>query len=254
MKLSIKEKNSIKILCAASIVVTLSGCATLDKWMGRDTQKNESSSVVKKSPPAHKGDIKDMQFSGYLVNYSDMKEKHTPTGGTSLRWVSPKLKKGQYTAIIIDPIGFYPRPPLLAKVSKGKLLAAVQYIAEQAKKEIGQDLKIVDKPGPGVLRWDAAITGVKGNSACTPCAENLSPAMIFTDASPIEVPEKHGFVVYLESRLVDSQTKKLIAKSVRAGVGSKVVDPKVRVTMEELKPVLDGWVLDASIFIREYVK
>ena len=244
----------MKILCAASIVATLSGCATIDKWIGRDTDKKESSSVVEKSAPASKIDMKNMQFSGYLVKYSDMKETHTATGGTSLRWVSPDLKKGQYTAIIIDPVGFYPKPPLLAKVSKGKMLTVVQYLAEQAKKEIGHDLKIVDKPGPGVLRWDAAITGVKGNSACTSCSENLSPAMIFTDASPVAVPEEHGFVVYLESRLVDSQTKKLIAKSVRAGVGSKVADPKVRVTVEEIKPVLNGWVQDASIFIREYVK
>ena len=254
MNLLFKIKSSVTLLCATSVIVTLNGCATIDKWMGKDTDKKESASTIAEPAPAQKNDIKTPGFSGYLVNYKDMKETHTATGGTSLRWVSPDLEKGQYTAIIIDPVGFYPRPPLLAKVSKGKMLSAVQYLAEQAKKEIGRDLKIVTQPGPGVLRWDAAITGVKGNSASVPGTKNLPAAMIFTDASPIAVPEEHGFVVYLESRLVDSQTKKLIAKSVRAGVGSKVADPKVKVTLDEIKPVLNGWVQDASIFIREYVK
>ncbi|MBK8676202.1 MAG: hypothetical protein IPN27_07405 [Cellvibrionales bacterium] len=36
--------------------------------------------------------------------------------------MSPDLKKSKYTAIMIDPIGLYPRPPLLAKVSKGRML------------------------------------------------------------------------------------------------------------------------------------
>jgi hypothetical protein len=254
MKLLFKTKTSIILLCATSIIGTLNGCATIDKWMGKDADKKESASVVAEPEPVRKGDIQNTQFSGYLVNYKDMKETHTATGGTSLRWVSPDLEKGKYTAIIIDPVGFYPKPPLLAKVSKGKMLSAVQYLAEQAKKEIGRELKIVDKPGPGVLRWDAAITGVKGSSTSVPSTKNLPASMIFTDASPIAVPSEHGFVVYLESRLVDSQTKKVMAKSVRAGVGSKVADPKTRVTVEEIKPVLNGWVQDASAFIREYVK
>lgn len=254
MKSIFKIKKSIAFLCAISMAVTLNGCATIDKWMGKDADKKESVNVVPEHATIGKGDIKNTQFSGYLVNYSDMKETHTATGGTSLRWVSSDLKKGQYHSIIIDPVGFYPKPPLLAKVSKGKMLSAVQYLAEQAKKEIGHDLKIVDKPGPGVLRWDAAITGVKGSSTSVPSTKNLPASMIFTDASPIAVPSEHGFVVYLESRLVDSQTKKVMAKSVRAGVGSKVADPKTKVTVEEIKPVLNGWVQDASAFIREYVK
>lgn len=248
-----------KRLLAAGLVLALGGCATWEKWCGDDEAPAAKTAQADPVVPAGKTkstskQAEGQQFSGYLVRYNDMKPVRTPTGGTSLRWVNPDLEKGQYHSIIIDPIGFYPKPPLLAKVSKGKMLEAVQYLAEQAKKEIGKDLKIVDKPGPGVLRWDAAITGVKGRSEDDASTKHLPASMIFTDAMPTAVPNEHGFVVYLESRLTDSQSKKLIAKSVRAGVGSKAADPNVRVSVDEIKPVLNNWVTDASIFVRESIK
>ncbi|HSC75555.1 MAG TPA: DUF3313 domain-containing protein [Pseudomonadales bacterium] len=242
-------KPLISLLCATGITVALGGCATINKWMGKDSS-TAGQTPVKTEVSAKKTVVSDSQFSGYLVHYKDMKEVSTASGGTALRWVSPDLKKGQYTAIIIDPVGFFPKPPLLAKVSKGRMLEAVQYLAQRAKEEIGHDLKIVDKPGPGVLRWDAAITGVKAGPDNASSSTHLPPAMIFTDASPTALPQQYGYVVFLESRLVDSQNKKLIAKSVRAGVGNKMADPNKKVLIEDIKPVLDSWVQDAGVFVR----
>lgn len=246
-------KPVITLLCATTMIAALGGCATLDKWMGKESGAAEQA-------PAEVADAKKSSaastphFSGYLGDYSKMKETGTPSGGTALRWVSPDLKKGKYHSIIIDPVGFYPRPPLLAKVSKGRMLEVVQYIAQQVRQEVGRDLKIVDHPGPGVLRWDAAITGVKDNTANAATTRNLPVSMIFTDAAPTSIPADNSFVVYLESRLVDSQSKKVMAKSVRAGIGGKVADPKIRVTVEDMKPVLDSWVQDAGVFAREHIK
>ena len=251
-------KPVIKLLCAASMIAALGGCETMNKWMGKESSATEQ--VPAKAADAKKSSVASKpHFSGYLGDYSKMKETGTPSGGTALRWVSPDLKKGKYHSIIIDPVGFYPRPPLLAKVSKGRMLEVVQYIAQQVRQEVGRDLKIVDHPGPGVLRWDAAITGVKDNTgnaatAGTASTRNLPVSMIFTDAAPTSVPADNSFVVYLESRLVDSQSKKVMAKSVRAGIGGKVADPKIRVTVEDMKPVLDGWVQDAGVFAREHIK
>ncbi|MCC7516525.1 MAG: DUF3313 domain-containing protein [Pseudomonadales bacterium] len=247
-------------LCAAATVVSLSGCATVNQWLGRNEPK--ATPVVVKSAEEKKAF--NSHFSGYLVDYTDMEEVQAATGGTSLRWVSPQLKKGQYNAIMIDPIGLYPRPPLLSRASKGKMLEALRYITEQAKKEIGKDLKIVDKPGPGVLRLDAAITGVKpiehkteaANKAApkTRATENTTVAMIFTDISPVAAANSRGYVVYLEAKLRDSQTNALVTKSVRSGIGPVVSDSKKKVTVDEMKPVLDGWVRDAGVFIREHIR
>ncbi|MBM3992508.1 MAG: DUF3313 domain-containing protein [Planctomycetes bacterium] len=249
------------LLCAAGVIIMLNGCATMDKLLGRessDVEKKEQQSIQAtsegKKAVSGAASGKHSNFSGYLVRYDDMKEVATASGGTALRWVSPDLKKGQYSAIMIDPVGFYPKPPLLAKVSKGRMLEAVQYLRQQAQQVIGQHLKIVDKPGPGVLHWDAAVTGVKAGPEQRVDATHLAAAMIFTDASPTALPQHYGYVVFLESRLVDSQSKKLVAKSVRAGVGNKVADPSKKILIEDIKPVLDGWVQDAGTFVITHVK
>lgn len=239
-------KSVFKSLCVASLVVAFGGCETADGWFGKDSAGSAA------AVPTSKANTQN--FSGYLVNYSDMVESHTASGGTRLGWISPNLKKGQYTAIIIDPVGFYPRPPLRTKVSKGQMLAAVQYLVQEAKKEIGRDLKIVEQPGPGVLRWDAAITSTKSPHDAANPSLNQPVAMFFADASPTAVADGNGLLVFLESRLVDTQTQKVVAKSVRAGMGRALADSKARITMTEMKPVLDGWVKDAGVFVRERIK
>lgn len=239
---------SKRILCAA-MALTLVACGGASRQADGDAAEPAAKAAKqrKKVDPSH--------FSGYLVKYDDMQEYTTPTGGTRLAWVSPELQKGQYHSIIIDPVGFYPKLPLYSKVSKGRMLEVSQYLAKRVKQEIGRDLKIVTQPGPGVLRWDAAITGAKPAADATSHTRNLPVAGIFIDASPQAASEGDpGMVVYLESRLIDSQSRKLVAKSVRAGVGTSLSDPNMRITMNEMQPVLDDWVRDAGVFVRERIR
>ena len=79
MKLLFKIKTPITLLCITSVIVTLNGCATMEKWIGKDADKKESASVVAEPARARKSDIKNTQFSGYLGNYSQMKEAPTAT-------------------------------------------------------------------------------------------------------------------------------------------------------------------------------
>ena len=194
---------------------------------------------------------RDHSYSGYLVNYSDMQDTPMPSGDHALRWVSPELKKGQYHSIMIDPVGFYPLPPHDARVSKGTMLLVARYLAEQAKAVVGKDLKVVTQPGPGVLRWDAAITGVSSEGSNI---DNLTVAHIWEEKIPGGAVVPRKVEVYLESRLLDSQTKKLVAKSVRRGLGAPAPQAGKRLTVEEMKPVLNAWVQDASIFVKTSVK
>lgn len=276
-----------RLLLGISILVLVSGCTSLSRWFDglaknkepaptvatksdakpaekktAATPKTEDKKIahhqtVEKKSPSRKDIEKkafNSQFSGWLVDYSDMKENKMASGGTSLLWVSPDLKKGKYTAIMIDPIGLYPRPPLLAKVSKGRMLEALTYIKTRATNQIGSTLKIVDKPGPGVLRLDAAITGVKTTAEKDKRndAKNTPVSMIFVDMSPAAAQPEQSMVVFLEARLRDSQTNKILVKSVRAGTGSAAGKDKVLV--DHMKPVLNSWVQDADTFIRTHVK
>lgn len=284
MKLLMKVLR--QMLLGLSLVLMVSGCTSLSRWFNhlseneaqsaaaeKTDNKNTSTKTAadkkaatnksedKKAPEKKSSSKKDLekkafnsQFSGWLVDYTELKEHRTTTGGTSLLWVSPDLKKGKYTAIIIDPIGLYPRPPNLARVSKGRMLEALTYIRMRAITQLGSTLKIVDKPGPGVLRLDAAITGVKTTAEKDKLnnAKNTPVAMIFADISPAAAQQEQNMTVFLEARLRDSQTNKTLVKSVRAGTGSPV--GKDKVTVEQMKPVLNSWIQDADTFVRESVK
>lgn len=190
-------------------------------------------------------------YSGYLVNYDDMADTQMPSGQHALRWVSPELKKGEYHAIMIDPIGYYPLPPNDARVSKGTMLLVARYLAEQARLVVGKELNIVTAPGPGVLRWDAAITGVSSEGTNI---DNLTVAHIWEEKIPGGAVIPRKVEVYLESKLIDSQSKKLLAKSVRRGLGNPAPQNGNRLTVEEMKPVLNHWVEDARLFVQTSIK
>lgn len=236
----------LKSLIASSLIVALPGCATYDKLFGKHSTDAQpaASTADKPSRPA----INQAAYSGYLVNYNDMQPVVNPSGDTSLRWVNPALKKGQYTAIVIDPVGFYPKPPQAAMVSKGIMLQVVQYLADQARQEIGHDLTIVSQPGPGVLRWDAAVTGVH---VPNDSGSQAPIAKIFADRTAMATPNGGNAVVYLESRLIDSQSNKVMAKSVRRAVGKAADSKDGKMTLEMMKPSLDAWVQDARAFVRQ---
>ena len=99
-------------------------------------------------------------YSGWMKNYDDLTEFKTATGGTSMRWISPSLKKGQYTALMIDPVTYYPAAQPSSQVSQKTLQEIPTYLVQQVSRSLGSDIQIVQKPGPGVLRLRAAITGV----------------------------------------------------------------------------------------------
>lgn len=275
-------KKLCQYFLSIAVVMSVSGCGSISHWFNslsdnktkptpviaqtadkksssktEAVTKTDSKKIVEKKTLSKKDLDKkafNSQFSGWLVDYTDMKEHKTASSGTSLLWVSPELKKGKYKAIMIDPIGLYPRPPLLARVSKGRMLEALNYIRDRAIKQIGSTLPIVDKAGPGVLRLDAAITGVNVPTDKDKMhdAKNTPVAMIFADISPAAAKQNQNFSVYLEARLRDSQTKKTLVKAVRAGTGNAVGSDKV--TVDQMKPVLNAWVQDADTFIRENVK
>ena len=278
-------------ILGAAVVLNISGCTSLSQWFdslaenkakpvaenkaaapekkpvhaaantkhtNKKTETTKPASVAaEKSSPSKKELEKkafNSQFSGWLGDYSQMKENHTATGVTSLLWVSPDLKKGKYKAIMIDPVGLYPRPPLLTRVTKGRMLEALTYIRDRAIKQIGSTLPVVDKPGPNVLRLDAAITSVKVPTDKDKLrdAKNTPVSMIFADISPTVAKQDQNLAVFLEVRLRDSQTKETLVKAVRAGTGGAA--GKEKITVDHMKPMLNDWVQDADKFVREKVK
>ena len=79
-----KLRLVISTLCVASLGMT--GCAS------KVTQPDE--------------------YSGFLSDYSHLKEAKSPSGAEVMRWVDPKLDLSRYTAVYVEPTPAQLRPSL----------------------------------------------------------------------------------------------------------------------------------------------
>ena len=131
-----KLRLMISTLCVASIA--MAGCAS------KVTQPDE--------------------YSGFLSDYSQLKEAKSPSGAEVMRWVDPKLDLSRYTAVYIEPTQFYPKPQATAKIPDSTLNGINTYFNQALKRELGKSLPLANGPGPGVMVVRAAITAVSSKT------------------------------------------------------------------------------------------
>ncbi|WP_259766693.1 DUF3313 domain-containing protein, partial [Pseudomonas protegens] len=104
------------------------------------------------------------EYSGFLQDYSRLKEAKSPSGVEVMRWIDPKLDTDRYRAIYIEPTQFYPQPQATAKIPQSTLDGINQYYDQALRREAARSLPLAQGPGPGVLVVRAAITAVSSKT------------------------------------------------------------------------------------------
>lgn len=127
-----KLRQVVTVLCVASL--GLAGCAS------KITQPDE--------------------YSGFLSDYSQLKQGKSPSGAEVMRWVDPTLDLSRYSAVYIEPTQFYPKPQATAKIPDSTLRGINDYFNQALKRELAKSLPLANGPGPGVIVVRAAITAV----------------------------------------------------------------------------------------------
>lgn len=194
------------------------------------------------------------KYSGWMKDYSQLREAKSPSGDTVMRWLSPSFEKGQYQAIMIDRVGYYPAVKPSAQVPSSALAVIPTYLEEQVRKQVGVSLPLVTEPGPGVLRLRAAITSVQTPTESLHVYEVIPIALVFAGVSTVAGTRDRNTEVYLEAQLIDSASNAVVGKSVRKGLGKPLENKKDQLTLDDVKPVLDGWAKDAGLFVSSAVK
>ena len=100
------------------------------------------------------------KYSGFLKNYSDLKETKSASGQTVLRWVDPSYNESKYDNIVYNPVTYYPVPKPTTQVGQQVLDQLLTYTNTKLKTAIGQRKPLVTTPGPRSLIFRGAITGV----------------------------------------------------------------------------------------------
>lgn len=104
------------------------------------------------------------EYSGFLGDYSRLKEEKSPSGAEVMRWVDPKIDLAKYSRVYIEPTQLYPKPQPTVKIPAATLAGITSYYDQALKREAGKSLPLATSPGPGVLVVRAAITAVSSKT------------------------------------------------------------------------------------------
>jgi hypothetical protein len=86
-----------------------------------------------------------------------------------LRYLNPAAQWTQYNKIMLNPVTFWSGSS--TRVSPADQQTLVNYLSQQLTLQLGQKFEIVQQPGPGVMKLDAALVDM---SSATPMLRTFS--------------------------------------------------------------------------------
>ncbi len=175
------------------------------------------------------GNTSNSSFSGFLGDYSKLKPD--PEFDDALRWANPNVSPDSYSSFIIDPVvvQFAPNDEGLA-LSPDQLKELTDHFRNEAIAALSEKFKVVNDPGPGVLRIRAAITSVE----TTVPVFDIHPAM---KLSGIGLGGAS-----MEAEAIDSVSGERIVAIVDSRQGNRMSLTEGLQTLGHAKQVMSYWV------------
>ena len=184
------------------------------------------------------------EYSGFLKDYSRLKEARSPSGAEVMRWIDPKLNVDQYTQVYIEPSQFYPAPQPTAKIPKSTLTGITGYYDQALKRELGKSLPLASAPGPGVIVVRPAITAVSSKTEGLKPYELIPVALVAAAVSTASGIRDQETTLATEAVFLDGQTQAVVAQVVRKGTGKPLENDSQVLKADDVKKVIDGWTSD----------
>ena len=184
------------------------------------------------------------EYSGFLKDYSRLKEARSPSGAEVMRWIDPKLNVDQYTQVYMEPSQFYPAPQPTAKIPKSTLTGITGYYDQALKRELGKSLPLASAPGPGVIVVRPAITAVSSKTEGLKPYELIPVALVAAAVSTASGIRDQETTLATEAVFLDGQTQAVVAQVVRKGTGKPLENDSQVLKADDVKKVIDGWASD----------
>lgn len=184
------------------------------------------------------------EYSGFLKDYSQLKEAKSPSGAEVMRWMAPKLDVNKFTSVYIEPSQLYPKPQATAKVPQQTLNGITSYYDQALKRELGKSLPLATGPGPGVIVVRPAITAVSSKTKGLQVYEVIPIALVAAAVSTATGIRDQETTLATEAVFMDGGTNKVVAQVVRKGTGKPLENSSQVMQANDVKAVIDGWASD----------
>ncbi|MBC3412351.1 DUF3313 domain-containing protein [Pseudomonas sp. SWRI51] len=183
-------------------------------------------------------------YSGFLKDYSRLKPAESVSGAPVMRWIDPDIKPGQYTKVFIEPSQFYPKPQPTEVISAQTLQEITRYFNEAMRRELGSVLTLAKQPGPNTIVVRPAITAVSTSNEGLKPYEVVPIALVAAAVNTAAGGRDQDVVIAVEAAFLDGSSQKVLAQVVRKGSGKELENDTQKLTLNDVKPVLDGWASD----------
>lgn len=197
--------------------------------------------------------------AGFLPGNLQMQEVQVPgVGGTRLQWVNPKFAAGQYSAVLLEPIQYYPEPQPNEYVSAQTLTELRNFANENWRQNAGARVKLASGPGPGVARLRVAVTAVGAQTESLAPYQFIPIGLAITGAMAAAqggLPQDSK--VAFEVLVTDSLTGEILFASVRGVTGQRLQEAgysQRQLTVDDMKPLVNRWTAAAAAELATYVR
>jgi hypothetical protein len=184
------------------------------------------------------------EYSGFLKDYSRLKEAKSPSGVEVMRWVDPKLNVKQFTSVYIEPTQFYPQPQPTAKIPQTTLSNITRYYDQALQRELSKSLPLATGPGPGVIVVRAAITAVSSKTEGLQPYEVIPIALVAAAVSTASGIRDQETTLATEAVFLNGGSNAVVAQVVRKGTGKPLENDTQVLKADDVKGVIDGWASD----------
>lgn len=183
---------------------------------------------------------------GFIGDYSKFEKVETSGDLKSFIYASKRVKSGIYSKLIIEPVAFYPEEVTSTQITYKLLQETKAYIDKVLVEAATPYFDIVQEPQEGALVLTPRISTIKTVTGDIEMREMIPirAAIALTKAAAGYRPQ--DVEIYMEIKANDSIDGEFVGGSVTQGKGAEISGANAVVTMDNIKPLLDIWIEDAS--------
>jgi len=216
-------------LCIALTMVLISGCARVAAVSGATMAERPTSGKGRMLPGS------DIRASGFLGNYSEL--ERVPGEQYLWRYVKPGTNWKQYDKVFVEPMEVWINPEAEHPGIRPELYSQVDHLFKEivAKEFQPHGYQLAGQPGPGVLVFRGALTGV------TPIRQGFEPSDVLPIKAAINAgkyafgDEPYYIVLSGEIEMLDGGSGERVLAAVGARRGFQTTTKGSQITWSELK-------------------
>jgi hypothetical protein len=178
--------------------------------------------------------------------YARIQEVEIHKGAKGKRWFAPHLNSENYQTALVDDVVLYPTPEPGPQVSAKTLEDISEYLSSQLQGKIGKVIPRADAAGAGVVEIQTALTGVDVASEGLHAYELVPVSAIFHGVQAARGKRKEDVQVFVEVKLLDSESGELVGAVVRRIEGEKLKGKKDQLVLADMLDSLNQVSDDAA--------